>query len=178
MRKISDLDVSSKGGFLRSVRNGSSNKNPPSIAPPIPGALGPPKSDYGPPPVRRAPSSTSLSSSRATLNPSPPASVRSVSGGVRKIPPVPKAIHGEPEEMEEEEQGEWADVLYDYNSGVSAFHPHVEGRHSACSFQEATDLAVEAGDRILVVERSSEDWWKGELNGKTGLFPSSYVRLL
>jgi hypothetical protein len=26
-------------------------------------------------------------------------------------------------------------------------------------FQEAGDLKIEADDRILVVERSSEDWW-------------------
>ncbi|EJD54113.1 hypothetical protein AURDEDRAFT_110725 [Auricularia subglabra TFB-10046 SS5] len=123
-----------------------------SVTPPPPAGLPNPKSDYGPPPVRRVPSSTSMSSK----NPSPPASMRSVSsGGGRKIPPIPKAVHAEPEPMEE-----WAEVLYDYDSG------------------EATDLAIEAGQRILIIEHSSEEWWKGELKGKQGLFPSSYVRML
>ncbi|KZV85674.1 hypothetical protein EXIGLDRAFT_681655 [Exidia glandulosa HHB12029] len=154
-KKISDLSTSSGADFMRSVRNGSANKNKGTVTPPIPGALQPPKSEYGPPPMRRAPSSTSINS-RANSNPSPPASVRSVSGGARKIPPVPKTpIHAEPEEEEE-----WGEVLYDYNSG------------------ESTDLVIEAGDRVLIVEHSSEEWWKGELNGKTGLFPSSYVRIL
>ena len=35
------------------------------------------------------------------------------------------------------------------------------------------------GDVVLVRRMSvGEGWWEGELNGKRGLFPSSYVKLV
>jgi len=57
-------------------------------------------------------------------------------------------------------QGEWVEALYDYDSG------------------EPGDLMVKEGQRILLVERTSDDWWTGEINGSKGLFPASYVKLL
>jgi len=35
------------------------------------------------------------------------------------------------------------------------------------------DLEFKVGDRIEVIERtqSSEDWWTGRLDGRTGVFP-------
>ncbi|KAK4705604.1 hypothetical protein P7C70_g596, partial [Phenoliferia sp. Uapishka_3] len=42
---------------------------------------------------------------------------------------------------------------------------------------EADDLSFSEGDKITVVEKVSDDWWKGELRGHTGLFPSSYVAM-
>lgn len=62
--------------------------------------------------------------------------------------------------------------------------------------QEPNDLVIRENQRIRIVSRDSEDWyvlasimlsalltgthcrWTGELNGKTGLFPASYVRAL
>ncbi|ORY90808.1 SH3 domain-containing protein [Leucosporidium creatinivorum] len=41
----------------------------------------------------------------------------------------------------------------------------------------AEDLSFNEGDQILVLEHVSEDWMKGELNGRTGIFPSSYVQM-
>ncbi|EGO01452.1 hypothetical protein SERLA73DRAFT_176720 [Serpula lacrymans var. lacrymans S7.3] len=64
------------------------------------------------------------------------------------------------EEEEEEVQGEWAEVLYDYSS------------------EDPADIQIKANQRILVTEKSSEDWWTGTADGKQGLFPASYVRLL
>ncbi|KAK4046497.1 hypothetical protein OIV83_006023 [Microbotryomycetes sp. JL201] len=40
--------------------------------------------------------------------------------------------------------------------------------------QTAEDLAFKEGDRITVLEHN---WWRGELNGQTGMFPSSYVQM-
>ncbi len=41
--------------------------------------------------------------------------------------------------------------------------------------QQADDLPFKAGDKIKIVDSSDRDWWKGELNGRIGLFPSNYV---
>jgi len=40
--------------------------------------------------------------------------------------------------------------------------------------QTLHQISLKAGDFVLVLEKSGE-WWKGELNGKTGLFPRAYV---
>lgn len=52
-------------------------------------------------------------------------------------------------------------ALYDYE-------PQAEG-----------DLALIAGDRIEITEKtdSQQGWWKGILNGRTGVFPANYVQL-
>ncbi|BGP45622.1 hypothetical protein JCM10450v2_001452 [Rhodotorula kratochvilovae] len=42
---------------------------------------------------------------------------------------------------------------------------------------EATDLSFAEGERISVLEVVSDDWLKGELNGRTGMFPSAYVQM-
>ncbi|KAL7405224.1 hypothetical protein ABVT39_025513 [Epinephelus coioides] len=46
------------------------------------------------------------------------------------------------------------------------------------SFQaeEMDELQFNAGDIINILECSDEAWWKGELRGKTGLFPSNYTK--
>ncbi|KAJ4472039.1 SH3-domain-containing protein [Lentinula aciculospora] len=75
-------------------------------------------------------------------------------------PPPHRAPEPEPEPEEEPEEGEWAEVLYDYDS------------------QDPADLRIRANQRILVTERTSDDWWKGEVDGKSGLFPATYVKLL
>ena len=40
-------------------------------------------------------------------------------------------------------------------------------------------VSVQKGD-VVVVKRMSvgDGWWEGELNGKRGLFPSSFVKLV
>ncbi|KAF8811881.1 hypothetical protein BYT27DRAFT_7183483 [Phlegmacium glaucopus] len=74
-------------------------------------------------------------------------------------PPPPRPRQHEEEEEEEEEAGDWADVIYDYDSG------------------EPGDLKITEGDTVLITERTSEAWWTGEVNGRKGLFPASYVKL-
>jgi len=42
------------------------------------------------------------------------------------------------------------------------------------------ELSLQIGDVISVIEKDLEDvgWWKGELNGKIGVFPDNFVKLL
>jgi hypothetical protein len=40
----------------------------------------------------------------------------------------------------------------------------------------STDLSMRRGDIIQLIEFVNNDWWKGTLNGKTGIFPSNYVK--
>jgi len=84
---------------------------------------------------------------------------------VRRVSASPAAPVPEPEpepepEAEEEEAGEWVEVLYDYMS------------------QDAGDLALREGERVRVTERTSSDWWTGEIGSRSGLFPATYVKLL
>ncbi len=48
-------------------------------------------------------------------------------------------------------------ALYDYNSGI------------------ADDLTFFAGDEILVKEKVNDDWIRGQINGRTGLVPLTFV---
>eukprot|EP00835_Amoeboradix_gromovi_P005198 NODE_466_length_8129_cov_0.354545.p3 type:complete len:431 gc:universal NODE_466_length_8129_cov_0.354545:6752-8044(+) len=47
------------------------------------------------------------------------------------------------------------------------------------SGQESGDLSFKQGDTIIILEKTNttEDWWKGMLNDKQGMFPANYVRL-
>ena len=40
---------------------------------------------------------------------------------------------------------------------------------------ETGELAFERGDIIRVVDRGYKDWWRGQLRGRTGIFPVNYV---
>lgn len=44
--------------------------------------------------------------------------------------------------------------------------------------QDPDDLSFRAGDVIEIVEETNEDWWTGRFNGKQGLFPSNYVKIV
>jgi len=41
--------------------------------------------------------------------------------------------------------------------------------------QNADELSFEKGCVINVIDKLDPDWWTGELNGQTGVFPSNYV---
>ena len=73
-----------------SIKNGTKNKSklPPSVAPPIPSAFPKRQNNFAPPPTRRVSTNESI----PTRSPEP--------------------------ELEPEEDGEWAEALYEYNSGV------------------------------------------------------------
>ncbi|MFH4976600.1 hypothetical protein AB6A40_003309 [Gnathostoma spinigerum] len=41
--------------------------------------------------------------------------------------------------------------------------------------QRDDELRLSKGDLVVVIEKSSDGWWKGQCRGKTGWFPSNYV---
>lgn len=41
--------------------------------------------------------------------------------------------------------------------------------------QNDDELSFEKDDIISVLGRDEPEWWRGELNGLSGLFPSNYV---
>ncbi|KAI8379489.1 SH3 domain-containing protein [Radiomyces spectabilis] len=42
--------------------------------------------------------------------------------------------------------------------------------------EPSTDLSFRKGDIIQVTEYVNEDWWRGSLNGKSGIFPQNHVK--
>lgn len=56
-------------------------------------------------------------------------------------------------------KGEYAEAIYDYAP------------------QQSDDLKLTRGDKITVLEKVSDAWWKGSVNGRSGMFPANYVKL-
>ena len=49
----------------------------------------------------------------------------------------------------------------------------------AYTAQHSDELSFKKDDIITILERGSDpDWWKGELDGRSGLFPANYIRPL
>jgi len=135
LKKLGDnVDTSAAKNFFGSLRSANNNSN--SAASPSPPAFTPHQQSFAPPPVRRGAPIVSPSP-RLVAAPAPP--------------PTPAS-------KPKEEEGFFADVIYDYNSG------------------EAGDLKIAEGEVVLVTDRPSDDWWSGEVNGRKGLFPASYVK--
>ncbi|KAI0668719.1 BAR-domain-containing protein [Trametes maxima] len=86
---------------------------------------------------------------------SPPAANTNISLAAKKAPPPPPPLKPKPKPAVQ-----YVVALYDFSA------------------QADGDLDFKAGDRIEVVERteSTEDWWTGRLNGRTGVFPGNYVQ--
>lgn len=42
--------------------------------------------------------------------------------------------------------------------------------------QQDGDLALSPGDKIEVLEKPSNEWFKGRCNGRVGMFPANYVK--
>ena len=40
------------------------------------------------------------------------------------------------------------------------------------------ELTLRDGDIVNVIAKEDDVWWKGELNGKEGMFPKDYVEVL
>nr|POE66158.1 isoform 4 of sh3 domain-containing ysc84-like protein 1 [Quercus suber] len=136
---------------------------------------------YGrPPPYDQANGSATPSSHYQTPISSPHASALSVNSGdyftgerrtsqsslasaaanavaAKKKPPPPVPA----KRLPSSQNGQWVTALYAF-----------EG-------QGGDDLIFREGDQIRVVKKteSTDDWWTGELRGKTGSFPANYVRL-
>ena len=49
----------------------------------------------------------------------------------------------------------------------------------AYTAQHSDELSFKKDDIITILERGADpDWWKGELDGRSGLFPANYIRPL
>ncbi|EKM59550.1 uncharacterized protein PHACADRAFT_250122 [Phanerochaete carnosa HHB-10118-sp] len=70
-------------------------------------------------------------------------------------PPPPRPAVEEPEP-----EGEWAEAIYEYSS------------------DDPGDLPLQEGQRVLIIERTSDDWWTGVYEGRRGLVPASYIKVL
>ncbi|CAI2174159.1 743_t:CDS:2 [Funneliformis geosporum] len=44
--------------------------------------------------------------------------------------------------------------------------------------RESDELSLDKGAVVTVLEQGDEGWWKGDLNGKIGTFPSNHVKLI
>ncbi|CAG8532218.1 13156_t:CDS:10, partial [Dentiscutata heterogama] len=44
--------------------------------------------------------------------------------------------------------------------------------------KEADELSLDKGDVVTVIEQVDQGWWKGDLNGKIGMFPANHVKLI
>ncbi|GAB1517626.1 hypothetical protein RhiTH_000675 [Rhizoctonia solani] len=158
-KRFGDLDTSSVAAAITSSFKGGK----PAPAPAPASSRLPPAMDnnsgrnFAPPPVRRVPTTASSEGDTGAdpgnkwgnSNRAPVRRVPSHNTLQRQSTPEPESV-----------QGETAEALYDYNSSA------------------AEDINVRQGDRFVIVERTSDDWWTGEINGRRGLVPASYVRIL
>ncbi|KAG8754034.1 hypothetical protein FRC11_006889 [Ceratobasidium sp. 423] len=157
VKRFGDVDTSSiSAAFASSFKGGKPPPAPASST--LPPALdNANRRNFAPPPVRRVPTNTSsegdagAESKNKWGNPN--------QAPVRRVPSH-NTLQRQPTPEPEPAQGEPAEALYDYNSNA------------------AEDINVRQGDRFVIVERTSDDWWTGEVNGRRGLVPASYVRIL
>ncbi|KAL1417105.1 hypothetical protein MTO96_027159 [Rhipicephalus appendiculatus] len=77
-------------------------------------------------------------------------------------PPVPSETSTEAPKLPPKPVREQAKVLYAYEA------------------QNDDELTIKEGDVITVLTKEVEDkgWWKGELNGRVGVFPDNFVKLI
>ena len=55
--------------------------------------------------------------------------------------------------------------------------PHCVARFDYLS-DEAGDLRFNSGDVIKLVEHVADDWLKGEVDGRSGIFPVTFVEIV
>ncbi|XP_077487775.1 uncharacterized protein LOC144098781 isoform X2 [Amblyomma americanum] len=80
----------------------------------------------------------------------------------KPAPPVPSETSSEAPKLPPKPVREQAKVLYAYEA------------------QNDDELTIKEGDVITVLTKEVEDkgWWKGELNGRVGVFPDNFVKLI
>ncbi|SAL97257.1 hypothetical protein [Absidia glauca] len=65
-----------------------------------------------------------------------------------------------------------------YNATVKNNKQMAEAIYDYAGEDPNTDLSFRKGDMIEVIEHVNEDWWRGTLDGKTGIFPQNHVQSL
>lgn len=160
-RSGTSLSRATTSASMASSSSGTSSfkKAPP---PPPPGSAGFKKMPPPPPP------GSSAAAAAKRMNSGPPASssappppytagnspAAAVAAATKRPPPPP------PAKKPAVPQPTYVIALYDFTA------------------QADGDLDFVTGDKIEVLNRtaSQEDWWKGRLNGREGVFPGNYVR--
>ena len=63
-------------------------------------------------------------------------------------------------------------------------HQHGQGQLMGVALydfnaQRPEDLNMKKGDKVIIVEKtaSQNDWWKGKIGMRTGMFPANYVEV-
>jgi len=110
-------------------------------------------SEYSAPaPQVAAPPPYTVSPTAAAIGAS--ASASAAAAATKRAPPPPPPLKPKPE------PASYVVALYDFTA------------------QADGDLDFRVGDRIQVIERTenTEDWWKGRLDGREGVFPGNYVQ--
>ncbi|KAI5476464.1 hypothetical protein MNV49_007711 [Pseudohyphozyma bogoriensis] len=92
----------------------------------------------------------------SALGVSAPAAAPAASGGGRR--PAPAPTPRAPAPPTRRGLGT-ATALYDYAGG------------------DADDLSLTEGDTVVILEKVSDEWWKGEIGGREGIFPATYVQM-
>lgn len=68
------------------------------------------------------------------------------------------------------------------NTSISALSKDKKQKRARALFDYVAaaddELGFRQGDELIVLNEVSDTWWMGSLNGKTGLFPLSYVTVL
>ena len=64
--------------------------------------------------------------------------------------------------------------LFTYNDFAGASFQKVRAKFD---FEATSDkhLSMKVGDVVVVLEKHASGWYKGELNGAIGMFPSNYT---
>ncbi|CAE6400492.1 unnamed protein product [Rhizoctonia solani] len=156
-KRFGDVDTSSVAAAITSSFKGGKPAPAPASSRLPPAMDTNNRRGFAPPPVRRVPTATPSEGDTGTE----PANKwgNSNQAPVRRVPSH-STLQRQPTPEPESVQGEHAEALYDYNSNA------------------AEDINVRQGDRFVIVERTSDDWWTGEINGRRGLVPASYIRIL
>ncbi|KAG2227716.1 hypothetical protein INT45_004758 [Circinella minor] len=63
-----------------------------------------------------------------------------------------------------------------YSTTTSSSLATVEAIYDYEGDDPKTDLSFHCGDVIQVTEYVNDDWWRGELHGKSGIFPQNHVK--
>jgi len=144
--------VQCKSSILDHASGGGGNKE-------VAGNLAAPNTAFAPPSPAAAggaggfgpPSPMNAAAAAAPLSPQPPAAAPAAPAASPAAAPSSSGSGAG--------SGESAVALYDFDAG------------------EPDDLGFKAGQVIrLLMSSDSEDWWRGELDGKEGIFPKAYVQ--
>ena len=75
-----------------------------------------------------------------------------------------------------------SDFLFAKVNALEIFAISVERARVLFSYsaENNDELTIDEGDVVTVLDKDLEDsgWWKGEVNGKVGVFPDNFVELL